>query len=91
MAVSNREFARMSGMTRERVDALSKLTSWNSVTVGEAVQFMDACGVDILSARRQREFIRRKNWQHWERAGNKKYFANLMRILYESRRVHPVS
>lgn len=55
-----REIAARSGLPRSTVCELSKLTTWKSVTVGNAFLFASACGVDLLHPRRQIEYVKHR-------------------------------
>lgn len=57
--LSNREIAARSGIPRTTVSTLSKKKNWNGVPIDVVDAFALACGVDLLRARRQREYIRR--------------------------------
>lgn len=46
-------------MSESKVLKIAKLTSWNSVPIGDAVAFMSACGFDLLHTKRAREYLRR--------------------------------
>lgn len=81
-AVSNRELARRGECFREYIDFLSPKTSWNTISVSQALFFMSLCGVDILNARRHREFISRANWSHINRS---KYYRKLFKLLHEAK------
>lgn len=82
-AISGRQLARYSGLSRSKIDHLSQLNSWDTVKVADALAFMSVCGVNLLNARRQREFIRRANWKHLDKSPGKQYYQKLMRGLYE--------
>lgn len=84
-APSNRDLATRSHLTRDRINDISLLTTWDTVTVGEMQEFMRLCGVDPTNARRHRDTIRRKRWSHWNRAHSEGYLIQLMRRLYASR------
>lgn len=80
--MSNRSLCGRSGFPREIIDRLSRKTSWDGVPIQQALFFMSLCGVDILNARRHREFISRANWSH---INNSKYYRKLFKALYEAR------
>lgn len=85
--LSSRELARRSGLTRDRVDYISQTSNWQFIRIGEALRFLKACGVELTSLRRHREFIKRNNWGHLE-YGPKTYYAKLMRHWIESRHAY---
>lgn len=58
------ELVGRSGLARTTVKELSFRVNWNGVTVEVATKFMEACGVNPLSARRQREFVKRRSLLH---------------------------
>lgn len=83
-AITSHVLAAVAGLHRDRVDDISKLPSWDSVWVGDALRFMAACGVDPLNARRHREFIKRNEWRHLTRSRKHKFYARLMKIWIET-------
>ena len=48
-AITNAEIAIAGGFTLERVEAISRLTDWESVTLSEMRLFCDACNFNPLS------------------------------------------
>lgn len=60
-ALSNREIAIASGIPLVRVLEISRLLSWDEVTVGETRRFCAACNFDPTNANdrgRQRDYVR---------------------------------
>lgn len=55
-----RELAERSGLPRSTVCAISKLTTWRSVAIGDAEKFSRACGVDLLRLRRHIEYVKHR-------------------------------
>lgn len=53
------EVAHASGLALAKVRRISRLTSWDSVTVGDADKFMRGCGINIATLWRHRAFLRR--------------------------------
>lgn len=85
---SNRQLATVTThlgyVGRVKLDRISKLTSWNTVTVGDTLRFLATCKVDFNSMRRHREFIRRANWSHITTP----YQRRLFKLLVNSRTHH---
>ena len=50
VAMSSQEVAISSGLPLSRVIEISRLTSWDTVTVAEAERFLAGCGFDPLKA-----------------------------------------
>jgi hypothetical protein len=60
-ALSHREIAIAANIPLVRVEEISGLLSWETVTLGEAERFVAACGFDPTNAKhrhRQREYLR---------------------------------
>jgi len=48
-----------SGLSWAKVKRISRLTTWESVKIGDAIKFAEACGVDLLRKRHKRHYLRR--------------------------------
>lgn len=72
-----------SGLARTTIKELSFRSDWNNVTVEVASKFMEACGVNPLAARRQREFFKRRKLLHVEQArgSQKKMYDRIERLI----------
>lgn len=81
---SNRQLTTHSynSLSREQVDRISHLTTWDDVTTRDMHNFLAVCRIDLFSMRRHREFIRRANWSHIKTP----YQRRLFKLLVNSRR-----
>lgn len=86
--LSSRVLASRSGLTRDRVDHISSTNNWQFIRIGEALQFLKACGIELTSLRRHREFIKRNNWGHLAKSRKQSYYVKLMQYWIESRRAY---
>lgn len=48
-----------SGLSWAKTKKISLMTTWESVTIGDAIRFAEACGVDLLRKRHKRHYLRR--------------------------------
>ena len=80
---TNRELAGTANLPISTVRRLSELTSWEDVTVGEAMKFSTACGVDLLHPRRSIDYINRRSFAHLK--CNPRYRDKLVGILRDFR------
>jgi hypothetical protein len=83
-ALTTGEIAKKSGLSPSTVKFLSRQRTWDRVTVGVAVKFSEACGVDLLRQKRSREYLRVAmslpgGLAHILKLPNKQYFINLMK------------
>jgi len=83
-APSSEQIAAQMHSYRDKIDAISKSTNWSLIIVDDALRFMEACGVELTNLRRQREFIRRNNWNHLTKSKNKKFYARIMQLWLQS-------
>lgn len=79
------ELEAMSGLSPTTIKELSYRVSWDNVTIGVATKFMEACGVNPLAARAQRQFVKRRKMIHIDRAigAQKKMYQKIETILIE--------
>ena len=78
--LTNQDISTRSGLSLKQVQTLSLKTSWSDVAVGTALSFLEGCGINPLSARRRREYVRRGHLSHLRRS-NKRYIARLLNII----------
>lgn len=84
--LTSREVADRSGLSLYRVDAISTLTSWNEVTVGDMRAFLTGCGLDFQDSKAMNRVhcylrSRSKNkFVHLRRSPDRDYFAGLAEI-----------
>ena len=65
--MTNSDLAIVARMSRSTVSNISKKLNWNTVN-GEAIQaFSLACGVNLMSLKRTKEFIKRRKAEIWKR------------------------
>lgn len=60
--LSTRKLAQKAGLKRSFVHDISLLTSWATVSVGVALAFSQACGVNLLKIKRRRYLLRTRKW-----------------------------
>jgi hypothetical protein len=62
--MSHSDIARVSGLERSTVAKLSKRTTWSGLTIDTIQRFSLACGVNLLSTARQKDFFKRRKKVH---------------------------
>ncbi len=75
--MSVRDLAAISGLSRAGVSKLSRLMTWNTVGIETAHRFSLACGVNLLSTSRQREFVTRRRLVY------QKHLTPAQRTMYD--------
>ena len=78
--LSTRAIADKSGLSKSVVDKVSKLTTWDDVSVSTMLRFTQACGVDILHIKSTIRRIRRLQKPHLH-AGQKSQEKMIIRLL----------
>lgn len=81
--LSTRELATISGLSPAGVSKLSKLVTWNTVGMETAHRFSLACGVNLLSTSRHREFVRYRKlaYQRQLTPAQRRLYARLTELL----------
>jgi len=53
------QIADVSGLSKQKVNHISELTSWETVTIGDAESFLKGCGITKLNFRRHVAYVGR--------------------------------
>lgn len=76
--MSGPEIAALAGMNADMVRRLSRLTSWESVSIGTASRFMIGCRYDPFHAKNHNRYVRRM-----ATVANPRIFKKNVRPYYE--------
>lgn len=90
--MSHEDVAAASGLARSTVVAISKLASWDTLSLRTIVAFSEGCGVDLLAPWRQIRFWKRNKLAYLGRANpqQRKMFARLLADLNRQRALVPL-
>ncbi len=75
--LSERDIAKRSGLARDYVRRLSRLTAWDQVPTKTVQRFSDACGVNLLAPWRHVHWLRRRKTAWLKK---KPYVARLLKL-----------
>jgi hypothetical protein len=78
-AMSHRDLASASGLSKTKVAELSLRKTWDGVPIDVVVRFSLACGVDLMRPKRTLAYLRRARRMHLQNAtpAQKKFFLRL--------------
>lgn len=79
------ELANASGLAETTVKELTYRVEWDSVTNFVTEKFASACGVNLLAARKHRDFFKRRKMIHVENATGsaKRMYDRIERLIVE--------